>query len=125
MTGFLSDPREKLRSKPMGENISYAEWIGDPRRWATREQVVAFANLQLREQIVPLITNAIQRYDAQRRANRWDRRLLRWLDALLSFRRQPSDKEKLAFLEVERRKMAALDDLTITRFPESEAPRDD
>lgn len=68
-------------AKVVSQSIQYKDWIaGDNAlKFATREQVVAFANLQLREQIVPLIRNAILRYDRQQRARRWYWRLLRWL----------------------------------------------
>lgn len=74
-------PKRTPGAKVVARNVEYKDWIAGENalRFATREQVVAFANLQLREQIVPLIRNAIIRYDRQQRAKRWYLRLLRWL----------------------------------------------
>ncbi len=109
--------------------ISYQQWISgaNAQRTVTREECVAFHNLALREQIVPLIANALRRYDAEQRANRWYRRLGRWLRAVLSGSHITSRKQALHVLtEIERQRMQSLDDLTpgTLRFPESEAPRD-
>lgn len=116
--------------QPVGaRSISYKEWIGgeNAKRYATREQLVAFHNLALREQITPLIRNAIQLYDAQQRTNRWYRRFGRWLRAHLSGQHITSRKQALRVLTaIERQKMELLDDLApgTLRFPEAEAPRD-
>jgi hypothetical protein len=63
--------------------------MAKPDAFATREQVVAFANMQLTEQIVPLIRQAIQRYDAEQRAARWYRRLGLWIARLFGWRMTP------------------------------------
>jgi hypothetical protein len=62
-------------------DITYDEWIGgaNAQKFATREQVVAFWNLALREQVVPLMQLYLARYERERQARRWDRRLARWL----------------------------------------------
>jgi hypothetical protein len=53
-------------------DISYEEWIGgrNAEKFATREQVVAFWNLALQEQVIPLIQLYLARYDRERRLHR-------------------------------------------------------
>lgn len=106
-----------------GRTMTYREWVGgeNASKYATREQVVSFHNLALQEQIVPLIKNAIQRYDAEQRANRWYRRLARWARAVLSGKHITSRKQALRVLtEIERQKMQPLATLE-QRFPDGDA----
>lgn len=73
--------RDEIRAKRLTSktDVTYAEWIADPERFATREQVVSYAQFQLREQIVPLVADIIKRaidgHEERKRARRWDRRL--------------------------------------------------
>ena len=122
MSGHLIGPN----GEPVGRRSqTFQEWVGgeNASKYATREQVVAFANLQLREQIVPLIANALRRYDAERRANRWDRRFLRWLARLRNPIGMTRAQARDILTDIERRRMAALDDVTRPRTPESDVPR--
>lgn len=77
--------RKHPGAKRVVRTLSFHEWIDGEAglKFATREQVVAFANMQLQEQVVPLLRNAIARYDAERRARSPGRRLLRWLRRVL------------------------------------------
>ena len=75
----------KPGAKVLPQTVTFREWVGgeNATKFATREQVVAFHNLQLREQIVPLIKNALARYDAEQRARSPSRRLYRWVRRVL------------------------------------------
>lgn len=113
--------RDRVGAKPMYRNITYREWIADAQNVARREEVVAFHRLALQEQVLPLvqsaITSAFQAYDA----NRWYRRLGRWLGRFWPGRRVASREEAVRILtEIERQRMKPL--LTLEQhFPDGDA----
>jgi hypothetical protein len=69
---------------------TFEEWIKTPNAFATREDLVAFHNLQMERQTVPLIQGAINRYHEQVRNDRWFRRLWRGIKVLLRGKPAPN-----------------------------------
>ncbi len=81
----------RIRSKRLeGEgpgrrtSVSFDEWLqgSNALKFATREQVVAYSQFQVREQIMPLIGECIKAYHHETQQKRWYRRLGRWLKGL-------------------------------------------
>jgi hypothetical protein len=73
--------KEEVRAKVLHRNITFEEWVGGQNalKFATREQVVAFWNLALREQVIPIVAGMIERAQEAQREQAWYRRLWRWL----------------------------------------------
>ncbi len=75
---------KRIRAKRMIRNVSFHEWLdgANATKFATREQVVSYSQFQLKNQIMPLVGEAIKAYDAEMRYRRWYRRFGRWIKAL-------------------------------------------
>lgn len=79
----------RMREKRLDvrKNVSYADWIAEADRFATREQIVAFSNLFFQEEVIPVVAQIIKRaidgYEARRRERVWYRRLGRFLKGLV------------------------------------------
>ena len=69
---------------PDRKEVTFDEWLegSNAQKFATRDQLVAYSQFQLREQIMPMVGEAIKAYDAEIRYQRWYRRFDRWLKGL-------------------------------------------
>jgi len=82
--------RGRIGKQPLGgegpnrKEVTFDEWLegNNAQKFATRDNVVAFANFFLRLRIMPLVGEAIKAYDAEMRHRRWYRRLGRWVKSL-------------------------------------------
>lgn len=114
--------RDRVRRKRLLRNLTYEEWVGNENaeKLATREEVVAFSNFQLQEQVLPLMRNAVANAFRAYEANRWYRRLGRWLRGLMPVRRPLAREEAVRILtDIERQRMQPLPPFG-QRFPDAD-----
>ena len=69
---------------PNRKEVTFDEWLegNNSQKFATRDNVVAFANFFLKYRIMPLVGESIKAYDTEMRYQRWYRRFGRWIKAL-------------------------------------------
>lgn len=86
---MASEGRKRMMgAKRLGvKDVTYAQWIAEPSRYATREQIVAFTNLFFKEEIIPVVAEIIKRaidgYHERELERKWYRRLWRFLKAFV------------------------------------------
>ncbi len=91
--------------------VSFKEWLDGENalKYATREQVVAFHNCALKEQVAPLMAEMLRRYDLERRARSPWRRFVRRLRFKLGFDMTPKQAQEEVFSSGKEEIRAALD----------------
>lgn len=90
MKNFPKGGRGRIGKKRLGaegpdrKTVTFDEWLegNNALKFVTRDQLVAYSQFQLKEQIMPLVGEAIKAYDAEIRYQRWYKRLGRWVRGL-------------------------------------------
>lgn len=85
--------------------ISYDEWANEKGMLTTREDLVAYSQFQLREQIMPLVAQAIRAYEHARKRRAWFRRLFYWVGEHV-MRMPPAPTMAEDYLEQQRQEIA-------------------